>query len=266
MSKINQIFFQEIVDFLTENIELKDENKSQLDLIAKTYYNYIIHLDKLIDHEIPIHENLLKSNPLVNLTDHYELCIKTLLKLFGDNSPIFESKAKYSKIYFDVLIKEKLWDFDSHILTKDQFEQLAVEKHIPVFFIVDGISLLQPNYNSEDIKLMLSFIFKGIQMYDDITDIGEDLQAKQFTYIISNTIQYLKNDKDYYPDNQLYTHKAFFAIDELCNPQFNYMIEQFSLAKEIVTKYNFTKIENWIDVINSQIKEWKNKVEEIRNV
>lgn len=265
MSQINQLFFQDIVDFLTENVELNAENKNQLDLIAKTYYNYIIHLDKLLDHEISINENLLTSNPLFNLTNHYELCIRTLLKLFGENSPIFESKRKYSKIYFDAIIKEKLWDFDSHVLTKEQFEQLAVEKHIPVFFVVDGINILQSDYPSEDIKLMLSSIFKGIQMYDDMTDIGEDLQAQQFTYIISNTIQYLKDDEDYYPNNQLYTHKAFFAVEELCNPQFSYMLDQFSAARKIAMKYNLTKMINWIDIINSQIKDWKNQVEEIRN-
>ncbi|TGN22215.1 hypothetical protein [Empedobacter tilapiae] len=265
MSQINQLFFQDVVDFLTENVEINSENKNQLDLIAKTYYNYIIHLDKLIDNEIPINQNLLTSNPLFNLTNHYELCIKTLIKLFGEDSSIFESKAKYSKIYFDALIKEKLWNFDSTILSKEEFEQIAVEKHIPVFFIVDGINLLQSNYPSKDIKLMLSYIFKGIQMYDDITDIGDDLQTKQFTYIISNTIQYLKNDNDYYPENQLYTHKAFFALEELSNPQFDFMQEQFSSAKEIAQKYNLVKIVKWVDAINTQLKDWRNQIDEIRN-
>ncbi|MGV0923191.1 hypothetical protein [Empedobacter tilapiae] len=265
MSQINQLFFQDVVDFLTENVEINSENKNQLDLIAKAYYNYIIHLDKLIDNEIPINQNLLTSNPLFNLTNHYELCIKTLIKLFGEDSSIFESKAKYSKIYFDALIKEKLWNFDSTILSKEEFEQIAVEKHIPVFFIVDGINLLQSNYPSKDIKLMLSYIFKGIQMYDDITDIGDDLQTKQFTYIISNTIQYLKNDNDYYPENQLYTHKAFFALEELSNPQFDFMQEQFSSAKEIAQKYNLVKIVKWVDAINTQLKDWRNQIDEIRN-
>ncbi|MDM1549222.1 hypothetical protein HX096_15315 [Empedobacter falsenii] len=265
MSQINQLFFREVVDFLTDNVKINRLKKDQLDLVAKTYYNYIIHLDKLIDQEIIIEKNLLDSNPLVNLTNHYELCIKTLIKLFGEDSSIFESKAKYSKIYFDALIKEKLWDFDSTILSKEEFEQIAVEKHIPVFFIVDGINLLQSDYPSEDIKLMLSYIFKGIQMYDDITDIGDDLREKQFTYIISNTIQFLKNDNDYHPDNQLYTHKAFFALEELSNPQFEFMEEQFSAAKEIALKYDLVKIANWIDAIDTQLKDWKNQIDEIRN-
>ena len=265
MSQINQLFFQDVVDFLSENVEINRLKKEQLDLVAKTYYNYIIHLDKLIDQEILISAKLLESNPLFNLTNHYELCIKTLIKLFGEDSTIFESKAKYSKIYFDALIKEKLWNFDSTILSKEEFNKIAVEKHIPVFFIVDGIKLLQPNYPTDDIKLMLSLIFRGIQMYDDITDIGEDLQTKQFTYIISKTIEYLKNDNDYYPDNQLYTHKAFFALEELCNPQFDYMIKQFSDAKEIAIKYNLSKIVNWTEVITSQIQDWKHQIEGIRN-
>ncbi|MDM1299644.1 hypothetical protein HXZ94_14195 [Empedobacter falsenii] len=266
MSQINQLFFQEIVDFLTENIQINVDSKNKLDLIAKSYYTYIIHLDKLIDNEIKINEKLLHSNPLSNLTGHHELCIKTLIKLFGEDSSIFESKAKYSKIYFDALIKEKLWNFNSTVLSKTEFDQIAIDKHIPVFFIVDGIKLLQPNYPQDDIKNMLSHIFRGIQMYDDITDIGDDLQEKQFTYIISNTIQYLKNDNHYYPDNQTYTHKAFFALEELCNPQFEFMEEQFSAAKEIALKYNLVKIANWIDAIDTQIKDWKNQIDEIRNV
>ena len=265
MSQINQLFFQDIVEFLTENIEINSENKNQLDLISKTYYNYIIHLDKLIDNEILISDKLLESNPLLNLTNHYELCIKTLIKLFGEDSSIFESKAKYSKIYFDALIKEKLWDFDSYVLSKDEFQEIAVDKHIPVFFIVDGIQLLQKNYPKEEIKEMLSYIFHAIQMYDDMTDISEDLKDKQFTYIISNTIQLLKADDDYYPDNQSYTHKAFFALEELANPQFSYMIEQFSLAKEIAKKYELNKIVNWINVINEQIIDWKLQIDEIRH-
>ena len=52
MSQINQLFFQDIVEFLTENININSDKKSQLDLIAKTYYTYIIYLDKLIDNEI----------------------------------------------------------------------------------------------------------------------------------------------------------------------------------------------------------------------
>ncbi|MEG1387343.1 MAG: hypothetical protein RSC72_08845 [Algoriella sp.] len=265
MSQINQLFFQDIVEFLTENININSDKKSQLDLIAKTYYTYIIYLDKLIDNEIPIDKQLLDDNPLVNLTEHHEKCIKTLINLFGEDSSIFESKAKYSKIYFDALIKEKLWNFDSYVLSKDEFQEIAVDKHIPVFFIVDGIQLLQKNYPKEEIKEMLSYIFRAIQMYDDMTDISEDLKDKQFTYIISNTIQLLKADDDYYPDNQSYTHKAFFALEELANPQFSYMIEQFSLAKEIAKKYELNKIVNWINVINEQIIDWKLQIDEIRH-
>lgn len=265
MSQINQLFFQDIVEFLTENININSDKKSQLDLIAKTYYTYIIYLDKLIDNEITIDKQLLDDNPLVNLTEHHEKCIKTLINLFGEDSSIFESKAKYSKIYFDALIKEKLWNFDSYVLSKDEFQEIAVDKHIPVFFIVDGIQLLQKNYPKEEIKEMLSYIFRAIQMYDDMTDISEDLKDKQFTYIISNTIQLLKADDDYYPDNQSYTHKAFFALEELANPQFSYMIEQFSLAKEIAKKYELNKIVNWINVINEQIIDWKLQIDEIRH-
>ncbi len=265
MSQINQLFFQDIVEFLTENININSDKKSQLDLIAKTYYTYIIYLDKLIDNEITIDKQLLDDNPLVNLTEHHEKCIKTLINLFGEDSSIFESKAKYSKIYFDALIKEKLWNFDSYVLSKDEFQEIAVDKHIPVFFIVDGIQLLQKNYPKEEIKEMLSYIFHAIQMYDDMTDISEDLKDKQFTYIISNTIQLLKSDDDYYPDNQSYTHKAFFALEELANPQFSYMIEQFSLAKEIAKKYELNKIVNWINVINEQIIDWKLQIDEIRH-
>ena len=265
MNQINQLFFQDVVDFLTENVNIDSEKKSQLDLIAKTYYTYIIYLDKLIDNEIPIDKQLLDDNPLVNLTEHHEKCIKTLINLFGEDSSIFESKAKYSKIYFDALIKEKLWNFDSYVLSKDEFQEIAVDKHIPVFFIVDGIQLLQKNYPKEEIKEMLSYIFHAIQMYDDMTDISEDLKDKQFTYIISNTIQLLKSDDDYYPDNQSYTHKAFFALEELANPQFSYMIEQFSLAKEIAKKYELNKIVNWINVINEQIIDWKLQIDEIRH-
>lgn len=265
MNQINQLFFQDVVDFLTENVNIDSDKKSQLDLIAKTYYTYIIYLDKLIDNEIPIDEQLLDDNPLVNLTEHHEKCIKTLINLFGEGSSIFESKSKYSKVYFDALIKEKLWDFDSYVLSKDEFQEIAVDKHIPVFFVVDGIQLLQENYPTEEIKMMLTHIFRAIQMYDDITDIGDDLQNKQFTHIISNTIQLLKSDDDYYPDNQTYTHKAFFALEELCNPQFDYMIEQFSLAKEIAFKYQLNKIVNWVDIINEQIRDWKLQIEEIRN-
>ena len=265
MNQINQLFFQDVVDFLTENVNIDSEKKSQLDLIAKTYYTYIIYLDKLIDNEITIDKQLLDDNPLVNLTEHHEKCIKTLINLFGEDSSIFESKAKYSKIYFDALIKEKLWNFDSYVLSKDEFQEIAVDKHIPVFFIVDGIQLLQKNYPKEEIKEMLSYIFHAIQMYDDMTDISEDLKDKQFTYIISNTIQLLKSDDDYYPDNQSYTHKAFFALEELANPQFSYMIEQFSLAKEIAKKYELNKIVNWINVINEQIIDWKLQIDEIRH-
>jgi hypothetical protein len=265
MSQINQLFFQNVVDFVSENKTLKSSQKEQIDLVAKAYYTYIIYLDKLFDQEIEINQDSLNTNPLFELTQHHELCIKTLVKLFGEDSTIFESKAVNSKIYFDALVKEKLFDFEQSNFHLNDFEKLAVDKHIPVFFIVDALELLIEDYPTKETKDMLSYIFRGIQMYDDVTDIGEDLQQKQFTYIISKTIHLLKSDDDYYPDNQSYTHKAFFALEELSNPEFDYMVNQFEEAKKIANQLNYSQIENWCTAIIAQVEDWKSQIEDIRN-
>ncbi|WP_282630826.1 hypothetical protein [Empedobacter sedimenti] len=264
MNNINQLFFKDIVDYLTEGYEINTEKLTSLDLISKTYYSYIVTLDNLLDQDIKIDDELLKHNPLSNLTEHHEICIKNLIKLYGEDSPIFKSKKKYSDLYFNELIKEKLFNFDT-ILSKKQFEELAINKHIPVFFIVDGIQLLKDNYPSERVKEMLKHIFSAIQMYDDITDIGEDLVNNQITYIISKTIQNLKLDHDYYPDNKTYTHKAFFAVEELSNPEFDYINNQFTSAITIAKEIKLLKLVDWISIINAQINDWKLQIEEIRN-
>lgn len=266
MSQINQLFFQDIVGFLTENLTIKIDQLQLLDKIAKSYYTYIIYLDKLVDNEIPIDSINSNNNPLFLLTEHHELCINTIKELYNQNQNIvFLSKSKYSKIYFDALYIEKKFDFDHSKLTLENFEKLAIEKHIPVYFIVDAIQVLFPSYPSNEIKDMLAAIFKGIQMYDDLTDIGEDLQNKQFTYIISKTINYLKADNDYHPEDQSYTHKAFFALEELCNPEFEYMITQFEYAKKMANELEFKKIVSWSETILMQINEWKLQIDLIRN-
>ena len=163
MNNINQLFFKDIVDYLTEGYEINTDKLSSLDIISKTYYSYIVTLDNLLDQDIKISDELLIHNPLTNLTERHEICIMNLIQLYGEDSTIFESKNKYSGLYFNELIKEKLYNFDT-VLSQKQFEELAINKHIPVFFIVDGIQLLSNNYPSERVKEMLENIFIAIQM------------------------------------------------------------------------------------------------------
>ena len=264
MNNINQLFFKDIVDYLTEGYEINTDKLSSLDIISKTYYSYIVTLDNLLDQDIKISDELLIHNPLTNLTERHEICIMNLIQLYGEDSTIFESKNKYSGLYFNELIKEKLYNFDT-VLSQKQFEELAINKHIPVFFIVDGIQLLSNNYPSERVKEMLEHIFIAIQMYDDVTDIGEDLVNNQITYIISKTIQSLKLENDYYPENKTYTHKAFFAVEELSNPEFDYINNQFTLALTIAKELKLWKLVEWISMINAQVNDWKLQIEEIRN-
>ena len=112
---------------------------------------------------------------------------------------------------------------------------------------------------------MLEHIFIAIQMYDDVTDIGEDLVNNQITYIISKTIQSLKLDNDYYPENKTYTHKAFFAVEELSDPEFDYINNQFTSALTIAEELKLWKLVEWISMINAQVNDWKLQIEEIRN-
>ena len=107
MNNINQLFFKDIVDYLTEGYEINTDKLSSLDIISKTYYSYIVTLDNLLDQDIKISDELLIHNPLTNLTERHEICIMNLIQLYGEDSTIFESKNKYSGLYFNELIKEK---------------------------------------------------------------------------------------------------------------------------------------------------------------
>ena len=48
MNNINQLFFKDIVDYLTEGYEINTDKLSSLDIISKTYYFYIVTLDNLL--------------------------------------------------------------------------------------------------------------------------------------------------------------------------------------------------------------------------
>lgn len=264
MHNINQIFFQEIFDFLSENENIEIQLSEDIDKLIKALYTYVIYIDKLYDNEI---QNAVfeDRNPLFELTQHYEYCILKLNEIFGNENELIDIKNNYLKIYFDELIDEKKLALEDVDFTYNRFKNLAINKHIPAYFVADCIFKLNNNYPLVQIKEMLSHLFIGIQLYDDVTDLREDLDNNQLTYAISNTIKYLKAENDYHKDNNAYTLKAFYAIEELSNPIFTKMIEEFEKAKEIALQYELSKIQNWIDIIIFQINEWKTQIEQIRN-
>ena len=75
----------------------------------------------------------------------------------------------------------------------------------------------------------------------------------------------MKLENDYYPENKTYTHKAFFAVEELSDPEFDYINNQFTLALTIAKELKLWKLVEWISMINAQVNDWKLQIEEIRN-
>ena len=215
---------------------------AQINIAGYFYYLYALQMDKAIDRDIPSEERariLFLSDIL------HEENTKILTHHFGIDSPIWKLKAKRRAEYIGSIVQNKNFLYP---LSQSEFENLADAKSALGKIAIDCVFLLDKLSTEEYEKLLVShrYFSCGLQIYDDIKDIKEDIANQQNNFAIT---EFLRQ----YPEEE---HESMIS-----NPdRFNKLIFYTGSAKILLLKatdylqkacqaVDYERYPHWVDTI-----------------
>jgi hypothetical protein len=210
----------------------------QINIAGYFYYLYALQMDKAIDRDVPSEERariLFLSDIL------HEENTKILTHYFGIDSLIWKLKAKRRAEYIGSISQHKNFLYP---LSQSEFENLADAKSALGKIAIDCVYLLDKLPTDEHEKLLIShkYFSCGLQIYDDIKDIKEDILNQQNNYAIT---EFLKQ----YPDEE---HENMIS-----NPdRLNKMIFYTGSAKTLLLKATDYLQKAYQIIDNEQYPHW----------
>jgi hypothetical protein len=222
----------------------KQENAiiEQINIAGYFYYLYALLLDKAIDRDVPTPE---RSRILFIGDILHEENTKILTHYFGIDSPIWKLKAKRKAEYISCINLDKKF---LHPLSESEFENLADAKSALGKIAIDCVFILEKLPLDEYEKLLLShrYFSCGLQIFDDIRDIKEDIINQQNNYAITEFLkQYAIEEHDLLIANPERLNKLIHFNGEtirLLHKSIVYLQKAYSILEK-------EKYPNWVDTI-----------------
>jgi Squalene-hopene cyclase C-terminal domain/Prenyltransferase and squalene oxidase repeat len=229
----------------------------QINIAGYFYYLYALQMDKAIDRDIPSEERariLFLSDIL------HEENTKILTHYFGIDSPIWKLKAKRRAEYIGSISQHKNFLYP---LSQSEFENLADAKSALGKIAIDCVFLLDKLSHEEYEKLLVShkYFSCGLQIYDDIKDIKEDIINQQNNFAIT---EFLKQ----YPEEE---HENIISNPDKLNKLLFYTgsaktlllkaIDYLQKAYQIIERQQYP---HWVDTIidiETEIKKFINGID-----
>ena len=247
---VSTYFFTRLIDFISPLCIIDDEAK--LSLFKKavdqyTYYTFTI--DALIDGEIKFDNSPnLSDHKLVKAYLSNRMALQSLASIFSADSSFWSVMDHYMSTYYMGLVLEKQNSATKWMHTIESFKSYALSKHAPAFVPSSGLLLLF-NASTDQVTLenLLTPLFYGMQMLDDMEDFNKDIESNQLTYCISRVYQYIEEQNmEVRSDLKRFEERVFYlsGIAKSCN---DFATSQFKDAQDQAKALKLNELVLWID-------------------
>lgn len=259
-------FFANELDCLEANFVINDIEKFNLlaEAVKKWSY-YIFSLDNIIDQEVDYHKEYIENtNTLFFATSSLQSSIFDLLKLFTEESIFWLKINEYSKIYFDGLLKEKVYLVHKNILSLSDFQKLTLDKHILSYVPVYGMDLLfSAKKDSSELFTLLNHISYATQMFDDLDDFNKDSQNHQWTYAQSRVVEYMNhNNIEIDPTIDRFQEKLLY-ISGIGSELVIFIKENIESALNISKHMHLSKLTEWLSMFWQYVDAKESKINQL---
>lgn len=160
-----------------------------LSLSSYLYFRFLLSFDRLLD------SSHFCLGELCISFEFYEKAMRGLAALYPDDSPFWEQFSSLKTRYFTSIISEKKGSVQKAKFTTELFQELAIGKSAMSLAAVDSLVSLAGSASRRDELIdCISQLHIGLQYMDDIDDFKLDFKEGQWTYPMSLTHIYLKEN------------------------------------------------------------------------
>ncbi len=160
-----------------------------LSLSSYLYFRFFLSFDQLIDtSHFSLGEMRLGF-------EFYEKAMRGLAALYPDDSMFWEQFSTLKSRYFNSVISEKKGSLKKEEMTPELFQEIAIGKSAMSLAAVDSLACLAGSTAMQaELIDCISQLHIGLQYMDDIDDFKLDFKEGQWTYPMSLTQIYLKQN------------------------------------------------------------------------
>jgi hypothetical protein len=169
--------------------EISAAQLESLSLSSYLYFRFLLSFDQLID------TSRFSLSEMRLGFEFYEKAIRGLAALYPNDSPFWEQFSSLKSRYFTSLISEKKGSTNKIEMTPEIFQEIAIGKSAMSLAAVDSLTCLAGSTAMRDELIdCISQLHIGLQYMDDIDDFKLDFKEGQWTYPMSLTHIYLKQN------------------------------------------------------------------------
>jgi len=261
IKKNHNIYLKYASLFCTETKNINNNNFVKLINIAGfLYYLSVIKQDEKFDNVKKDDNKYIYNYLLTN--NLQEESIKILSNLFENSSVFWTFWNKRKLKYFDALLNEKLINKS---IPYSKYTDIAINKSAFGKVAIDAMCIFLDKTNSEEHKALLTshdFFSIGVQIIDDIQDLTEDYNNKQFNWAYNKTILKLKRKKVLNAESfDINTIKKLFYLEGIAVDLYKKALQNFTQARIVISKYEYI---NWSKLIEKKEFESKNYISKIQ--
>jgi len=172
--------------------KVTDEQISQLTQAGVMYYSYLMSIDGLVDghKELNCYEFLYRNY-------ESQMAMKELTDLFGYNSRFWDYFYKYNKEFIDSIIIEQQHTGIIKRYEQSEFERVARGKSAVAKLAVAGLGVLSQEYDKIHIlEETQDYLAESIQLHDDLKDWKDDLDRKNYSWLLTELIYNMDKAKE----------------------------------------------------------------------
>lgn len=260
--------FQNLMEMISFNYTIDSKAKfNSLHFGVQLFTKFVFLQDTLIDEDINwMKQYEKKENILYDINSSYRGAFFQFNQVFEEDHLFWNYLFSEEKNYYDFIIKEKYLNSTKSEITLSEFEEMTYAKHALALVPIKGMEwLFDANVSYENIKKIFVPIFNGMQMMDDIDDFYKDFSSGSWNFL-QYEVQKIIKDESLLDDGTLtkFQQRVFYASG-ICKTNSEYVLNEYLKAKQFAHTFQFSAIENWLDIMIIEIKESIAFVDKVSN-
>jgi hypothetical protein len=227
-----------------------------LSLSSYLYFRFLLSFDQLID------TSRFSLDEMRLGFEFYEKAMRGLAALYPDDSPFWEQFGSLKTRYFNSLISEKKGSHKKVEMTPELFQKIAVGKSAMSLAAVDSLACLSGSASMRDELIdCISQLHIGLQYMDDIDDFKLDFKEGQWTYPMSLTQSYLKQNGIITQDPTLL--HTYLYVSGIAQKNLGLAIEHFEKSARIASLAGLSSFASFLEKQISSCQSHLHEVEDL---
>lgn len=224
-----------------------------LSLSSYLYFRFLLSFDQLIDtSHFSLGEMRLSF-------EFYEKALRGLAALYPEGSPFWEQFSTLKSRYFNSVISEKKGSHKKEEMTPALFQEIAIGKSAMSLAAVDSLYCLAGSTSRRDELIdCISQLHIGLQYMDDIDDFKLDFKEGQWTYPMSLTQMYLKQNGIVTQDPALL--HTYLYVSGIAQKNLGLAIEHFEKSALIASSAGLSSFASFLE---KQISSCQSHLQEV---